>query len=88
MSFFKRASGLADLAQVRYVKEEKQGSGAAGRLTHWIATLQYAYAEPSRDAKTRRWNPLGFKVVEFNPEPEVLAEPPAASSKQGVESWK
>jgi len=81
VSFFERGSGVADLAQVRYVKEEKQGSGASERLTHWIATVQYAYAEPSRDAKTRRWNPLGFKVVEFTPEPEVLAEPPAPSSK-------
>jgi type IV secretion system protein VirB8 len=81
VSFFKRASGLADLAQVRYVKAEKQASGAAERVTHWIATLQYAYAEPSKDAKTRRWNPLGFRVVEFTPEPEVLAEPPAPASK-------
>ncbi len=74
VSFFKRASGLADLAQVRYVKAERQGDGARERLTHWIATVQYAYAEPSREARTRRWNPLGFKVVEFSPEPEVLAE--------------
>jgi type IV secretion system protein VirB8 len=81
VSFFKRANGLADLAQVRYVKEEKQGSGAAERATHWIAAVQYAYAEPSKDAKTRRWNPLGFKVVDFTPEPEVLTEPPAESSK-------
>ncbi len=80
VSFFQRATGIGDLAQVRYVKAEKQGSGAAERVTHWIATLQYAYAEPSSDAKTRRWNPLGFKVVEFTPEPEVLAESPAAAS--------
>jgi type IV secretion system protein VirB8 len=78
VSFFKRASGLADLAQVRYVKALRQATGAQERVTHWIATVQYAYAEPSRDARTRRWNPLGFKVVELTPEPEVLAESPPA----------
>ena len=26
---------------------------------------------PAKDPKTRRWNPLGFKVVEFKAEPEV-----------------
>ena len=74
VSFFKHASGVTDLAQVRYVKAERQGGGADERTTHWIATIQYAYSEPSRDVKTRRWNPLGFKVVEFTPEPEVPPE--------------
>lgn len=82
VSFFKRASGLADLAQVRYVKAHRQGSGAQERLTHWIATLQYAYSEPSGDVRTRRWNPLGFKVVEFTPEPEVLAESSPSAAPQ------
>jgi len=80
VSFFKRASGLADLAQVRYVKTERQDGGAPERLTHWIATIQYGYAQPAQDARTRRWNPLGFKVLEFTPEPEVLTEPPAPSA--------
>jgi type IV secretion system protein VirB8 len=77
VSFFKRASGLADLAQVRYIKAERQGSAAPERITHWIATVQYAYGHPAQDARTRRWNPLGFKVLEFTPEAEVLAEPSA-----------
>ena len=34
-------------------------------FTHWVATIQYAYAEPAKDPKTRRWNPLGFKIVDF-----------------------
>jgi len=79
VSFFKRASGLADLAQVRYVKAERQGGATEERTTHWIATIQYAYAQPAQDARTRRWNPLGFKILEFTPEPEVLAPDPAPS---------
>ncbi len=78
VSFFTRASGLSDLAQVRYVKALRQGAGGAESFTHWVATIQYAYTEPAKDPKTRRWNPLGFKIVDFRSEPEVLAETPAA----------
>jgi type IV secretion system protein VirB8 len=85
VSFFERASGVTDLAQVRYLKAERQGSGADERLSHWIATIQYAYGAPSRDPRVRRWNPLGFKVVELSTEPEAVLEPaaakPALSSK-------
>jgi type IV secretion system protein VirB8 len=72
VSFFRRASGLADLAQVRYVKHLRRASGGAEEATHWIATIQYAYASPSKDVRTRSLNPLGFKVLDFRPEPEVI----------------
>ena len=74
VSFFKRVSGIADLAQVRYVKAKRAAGAATEDVTHWIATLQYAYADPSSDPKVRAWNPLGFKVLDFKPEPEVLPE--------------
>src|SRR2546429_7275226 len=51
--------------------------------THWIATLQYAYGEPSKDPRVRRWNPLGFKVVDFHAEPEVLPVEPAPRGTAG-----
>jgi type IV secretion system protein VirB8 len=75
VSFFQRGNGIADLAQVRYVKAERQGADGTERFTHWIATLQYAFAPPSKEPRVRRWNPLGFKVVDLVSEPEVLAEP-------------
>ena len=80
VSFFKRATGVADLAQVRYVRGKRAAGGADEELTHWIATIQYAYADPPADPKTRRWNPLGFKIIDFKPEPEVLPDssPPSA----------
>jgi type IV secretion system protein VirB8 len=74
VSFFTRASGLSDLAQVRYLKGAQQGPGAQESVTHWLATVQYAYAEPAKDPRTRRWNPLGFKILEFRTEPEVIAD--------------
>jgi type IV secretion system protein VirB8 len=71
VSFFKRASGLSDLAQVRYLKSELQSAGSQARITRWIATIQYTYAAPSREPRLRRWNPLGFKVLDLSSEPEV-----------------
>ncbi len=80
VSFFRRASGAGDLAQVRYLKSESPPGGAPARISHWIATVQYAYGTPPKDPKLRRWNPLGFRVVEFTTEPEVGTEVPAASA--------
>lgn len=83
VSFIQRASGVADLAQVRYLKIGHSTDGQAQQVSHWIATIQYAYAAASRDAEVRRWNPLGFKIVDFASEPEVNredapADPPAS----------
>lgn len=75
VSFFKRASGVTDLAQVRYLKAERADATASDRVSHWIATIQYGYGSPSKDAKTRAWNPLGFKVLDFNTEAEASREP-------------
>jgi type IV secretion system protein VirB8 len=76
VSFFTRATGLSDLAQIRYAKAVRQGIGSDETFSHWIATIQYAYADPSKDPKTRRWNPLGFKIIDFKSEPEALMEQP------------
>ncbi len=81
VSFFKRASGVSDLAQVRYLKAKRSTGGTDEQITHWIATIEYAYATPSKDPKVRAFNPLGFKIVDFTPEPEVQPDSaPAPSS--------
>jgi type IV secretion system protein VirB8 len=74
VSFFTRTDGVTDLAQVRYMKGKRQAGSAEEQRTHWIASIRYSYGPPSSDAKTRRWNPLGFKIVDFRPEPETLTE--------------
>jgi type IV secretion system protein VirB8 len=70
VSFFTRSSGLSDLASVRYLKAARQGAGAEETVSHWVATIQFAYADQPKDLKARRWNPLGFKIVDFRSEPE------------------
>lgn len=84
VSFFRRGDGSTDLAQVRYLKADRQASGGAERVSHWIATIQYAYASPAAEARLRRWNPLGFRVVEMTSEPEVSTPMAAVNSSATV----
>jgi type IV secretion system protein VirB8 len=84
VSFFTRSSGLSDLAQVRYLKATRQAGGADEKFSDWVATVQYAYATPAKDPKTRRWNPLGFKVTDFKTEPEAAVDPaPSQEARHG-----
>ena len=86
ISFFERGNGVSDLAQVRYTQAKRAAGGTDEQVTHWIATVQYTYGEPSKEPRVRHWNPLGFKIVEFKTEPEVLAEPSSVvASDQGTE---
>jgi type IV secretion system protein VirB8 len=72
VSFFKRASGVSDLAQVRFARVQRQGDDVPGRVTHWIASVEYRYGTPPGDPRARSWNPLGFEVLDLGIEPEVL----------------
>lgn len=72
ISFFKRADGTSDLAQVRYARIEHQGVGLTGPVSHWIASIKYRYGRPPDDPRTRSWNPLGFEVLDLGLEPEAL----------------
>lgn len=80
VSFLTRADGVQDLAQVRYAVERRNGEGGAPQVSDYVATLRYAYVEPPKDPRARRWNPLGFRIVDFRPEPEVAAPVQVASS--------
>ncbi len=73
VSFLSPASGRGDLAQVRFLTSRQQGGQGTEQVTHYVATLQYAYGDPSKDDRLRAANPLGFKVLEYRKEPEVLA---------------
>jgi type IV secretion system protein VirB8 len=82
ISFLKPASGQTDLAQVRFIKAARPGGSGQEQLTHWIATIQFAYIAPSKDERTRGINPMGLRIVDYRREPEVVAEatPPAAAA--------
>lgn len=74
VSFFEPSGGLGDFAQIRYVTVTRDADGSAQKSAHFIATVRYVYTAPSADPRVRRWNPLGFKIVEFQAEPELLGE--------------
>ena len=72
VSFLSPASVRREVVQVRFLTARQQGGQGAEQLTHYVATLQYAYGAPSKDDRLRAANPLGFKVLEYRKEPEVL----------------
>ena len=82
ITFFDRSSGVEDLAQVRFIKTTRSGNGGE-QISQWIATVQYVYATPATDPRMRRWNPLGFKVVDYRTEAEALPAVIASSSGAG-----
>lgn len=73
ISFLKPASGKENVAQVRFSKAARLGGTGDEQVTHWISTIEFAYTKPSTDDKLRSLNPLGFRVVEYHKEPEVVA---------------
>jgi type IV secretion system protein VirB8 len=79
ITIFDRSSGVEDLAQVRFIKTTRSGNGGE-QISQWIATVQYVYATPATDPRMRRWNPLGFKVVDYRTEAEALPAVIASSS--------
>jgi type IV secretion system protein VirB8 len=80
ISFFERGSGVRDLAQVRFTRTLRAAGGGHEQVSHWIATVQFAYVKPSDDPKDRSWNPLGFRVVEYRREPEVVEDTPVSGA--------
>jgi len=74
VSFLGDAAGAPEIAQVRYLRVERRGAESAPSTTHWIATVRFAYVAPAGDVRARAWNPLGFRVVAFQAEPEALDE--------------
>lgn len=74
ISFLKLASGKDNIAQVRFTKLARAGGTGDEQATHWISTVEFAYAKPSTDEKLRSLNPLGFRIVEYHREPEVAGQ--------------
>jgi len=81
VSFFTRSDGVTDLAQVRYVKAKRQAGSTDEQKSYFIASIRYAFGSPPNELAMRRWNPLGFKIIDFRSEPEAL--PPAQSAAAG-----
>lgn len=84
VTFLRYVRGGPDLVQVRFFSDVQRAVNAAAERSHFLATLQVAFGTPSADLRLRALNPLGFKVLEYRREPEVVppdsqvVTPPAA----------
>lgn len=87
VSFLSRGAGGAELVQVRFLAAVQHGAGGDEERAHFVATLQVAFGQPSTDVRLRALNPLGFKVLEYRREPEVvestIAAPVAVAAATG-----
>ena len=83
VSFLNTAGHPSDLAQVRYAVTHLSGGDTPSQVTHWIATLQYAYVDPSSNPTVRQWNPLGFRIAAFHPEREAVMVAPGTGAAPG-----
>jgi type IV secretion system protein VirB8 len=57
-------------AQVRFSTVTRRGNQT--RTEHWAAALQFRYVERARDLTERSRNPLGFQVVHYRRDQEVV----------------
>ena len=55
---------------VRFMKESRKGEET--RITHWVSTLTFSYANAPMSSADRLINPLGFLVSEYRADPEVV----------------
>ena len=72
VTFLKRLGNGVSLAQVRYLTGNRVGGNGTEKLSHWIATLEYGYETPAKDASMRAWNPLGLRIKDFRKEAELF----------------
>jgi type IV secretion system protein VirB8 len=80
---FLPSGGVVDgeLAQVRYAIATRPAGSGAEQWTQRIATVRFQWGKPSTDNALRALNPLGFRVLEWQSEPELTPDggsPPAA----------
>jgi type IV secretion system protein VirB8 len=84
VTFLKLGSGKDKLAQARFTRYTRAGGTGEEQASYWVSTIEFAYVQPSKDDKWRSLNPLGFRVVEYRREPEVIAADtqPVSTGKQ------
>lgn len=68
---------IGDLAQVRFTTEKKSVNGEnldGSPVQKWIATIGFKFAAGLMTDQQRMVNPLGFKVISYRVDPEVITK--------------
>ncbi len=81
ITFLQLGSGRDNVAQVRFTTFSRPGGTGEERPASWISTIEYTYTKPSTDEKLRAVNPLGFRVVEYHREPEIVNQGTSAGGQ-------
>jgi|TARA_R110000803_G_scaffold20907_3_gene53250 type IV secretion system protein VirB8 len=61
-----------NVAQVRFVKVVSRPGNAPDELSNWIATINYKYVDRPETEAGRLDNPLGFQVISYRADPEIV----------------
>ena len=59
-----------NVVSIRYLKEVRRGDETS--LSHYIATITFAYIPANLSTNDRYVNPLGFAVTDYRNDPEVI----------------
>ena len=68
----------AETALVRYVTFQTDPGGQRGPPEPWVAVMRYRFSGAAMSAEDRLVNPLGFQVVRYRRNAELIEEPDAA----------
>ena len=61
-------------ALVRFATRTREQSGAASPPVSWVVLITYRFVDTPMAAADRLANPLGFQVLQYRKDPEVLLE--------------
>ena len=64
---------------VRFATRTREQNGAVTAPQAWVAVITYRFLDSPMTAADRLINPLGFQVVRYRRDPEVLMEPETAA---------
>lgn len=67
-----------NVALVRFETVRSEPGGQAGQLMAWVAVVTYRYSGEPMKLEDRFNNPLGFQVIRYRRDAEVLPPPPPA----------
>lgn len=76
----------ADTALVRFVTKRSDPGGQKQDVQNWAVVMKYRFSAASMSAADRLLNPLGFQVLRYRRDAEIVPQPVAADSAGGTAS--
>ncbi len=74
----------ADTALVRFVTKRSDPGGRKQDVQNWAVVMKYRFSAASMSAADRLLNPLGFQVLRYRRDAEIVPQPVVADSAGGT----